>query len=82
MQRETRIPGDLYHTVYEYIYPRSCSMTSMIYIAPADVRDYAKAKGWALLKEASKDRLYVMTHSAFDHHQLVFPMDATAPDLL
>lgn len=54
----------------------------MIYIAPTDLRDYAKAKGWALLKEASKDRLYVMTHPAFEHHQLVFPMDATAPDFL
>lgn len=54
----------------------------MIYIPPTDVRDYAKAKGWALLKEAAKDRLYVMTHPAFEHHQLVFPMDATAPDYL
>lgn len=72
----------LYHTVYDCVYPRSCRMTSKIYIAPTDVRDYAKAKGWVLLKEAAKDRLYVMTHPAFEHHQLVFPMDATAPDYL
>jgi len=29
------------------------------FIAPTDLRDYAKAQGWVLLKEAAKDRLYV-----------------------
>jgi hypothetical protein len=33
-----------------------------------------------LLKEAAKDRLYVMTNPSFDRRQLVFPMDTTAPD--
>ena len=51
-------------------------------IAPTDLRDYAKAKGWVLLKEAAKDRLYVLSHPSFDRRQLVFPMDTTAPDYL
>ena len=49
-------------------------------IAPTNLRDYAKAQGWVLLKEAAKDRLYVMTNPRFDRRQLVFPMDTTAPD--
>lgn len=49
-------------------------------IAPTDLRNYAKAQGWVLLKEAAKDRLYVMTNPRFERRQLVFPMDTTAPD--
>ena len=49
-------------------------------IAPTNLRDYAKAQGWVLLKEAAKDRLYVMTNPRFARRQLVFPMDTTAPD--
>lgn len=49
-------------------------------IPPTDLRDYAKDQGWVLLKEAAKDRLYVMTNPSFDRRQLVFPMDTTAPD--
>jgi hypothetical protein len=49
-------------------------------IPPTDLRDYAKDHGWVLLKEAAKDRLYVMTNSHFSRRQLVFPMDTTAPD--
>ena len=49
-------------------------------IPPTDLRDYAKDKGWVLFKEAAKDRLYVMTNPHFEHRQLVFPMDTTAPD--
>ena len=49
-------------------------------IAPTSLRDYAKARGWQLLKEAARDRLYVMTNSNFEQRQLVFPMDTTAPD--
>lgn len=49
-------------------------------IAPTDLRDYAKAQGWTLLKEAAKDRLYVMNNPRFERRQLVFPMDTTAPD--
>ncbi len=49
-------------------------------IAPTDLRDYAKAKGWVLVKEAAKDRLYVLSNPVFDRRQIVFPMDTTAPD--
>ena len=49
-------------------------------IAPTDLRDYAKAEGWTLLKEAAKDRLYVMSNPRFQRRQLVFPMDTNAPD--
>jgi hypothetical protein len=49
-------------------------------IPPTDLRDYAKDLGWLLLKEAAKDRLYVMTNQRFAGRQLVFPMDTTAPD--
>lgn len=50
------------------------------FIAPTDLRDYAKAHGWILLKEAAKDRLYVLSNPQFERRQLVFPMDTTAPD--
>ena len=33
-----------------------------------------------LVKEAAKDRLYVLTNPSFDRRALVFPMDTTAPD--
>jgi len=49
-------------------------------IPPTDLRDYAKNQGWILLKEAAKDRLYVMANPHFERRQLVFPMDTTAPD--
>ena len=49
-------------------------------IPPTDLRDYAKDQGWVLLKEAAKDRIYVMTNPSFERRQLVFPMDTTAPD--
>ena len=49
-------------------------------IAPTALRDYAKAHGWTLLKEAAQDRLYVLSNPAYDKRQLVFPMDTTAPD--
>lgn len=55
-------------------------MNPEVFIAPTDLRDYAKAQGWALLKEAAKDRLYVMTNERFAGRQLVFPMDTSAPD--
>ena len=49
-------------------------------IAPTNLRDYAKAQGWVLIKEAAKDRLYVMSNPRFERRQIVFPMDTTAPD--
>ncbi len=55
-------------------------MNTDTFIAPTDLRDYAKAQGWVLLKEAAKDRLYVLTNPRFERRQLVFPMDTSAPD--
>ncbi|MFN9644861.1 MAG: hypothetical protein ACK6BG_07030 [Cyanobacteriota bacterium] len=49
-------------------------------ITPTGLRDYAKDRGWVQIKEAVKNRLYVMTNSLVASRQLVFPMDATAPD--
>jgi hypothetical protein len=49
-------------------------------IPPTGLRDYAKAQGWILFKDAAKDRLYVMANPRFERRQLVFPMDTTAPD--
>ena len=55
-------------------------MNPSIPIAPTELRDFAKVKGWSLVREAAKDRLYVMTNPHFAGRQLVFPMDTTAPD--
>ena len=55
-------------------------MKSNTPIAPTDLRDYAKSKGWVLVKEAAKDRLYVLSNPSYAPRQLVFPMDTSAPD--
>lgn len=55
-------------------------MSIEIPIAPTDLRDFAKARGWVLLPEAARDRLYVLTNPRFERRQLVFPMDTNAPD--
>ncbi len=46
-----------------------CRMNPEPVIAPTDLRDYAKARGWVLLKEAAKDRLYVMSNPRFERRQ-------------
>lgn len=51
-----------------------------INVNPIDLRDYAKALGWQMVPAALRDRLYVLNHASFTHRQLVFPMDADAPD--
>lgn len=53
---------------------------SLMTIAPSNIRDYARSKGWALLPEAIPDRLYVLQNPQVNHGQLAFPMDITAPD--
>lgn len=53
---------------------------NLMTIAPSNIRDYARAKGWALLPEAILDRLYVLQNPLVNHGQLAFPMDTTAPD--
>ncbi|HRI68371.1 MAG TPA: hypothetical protein PK156_29285, partial [Polyangium sp.] len=49
-------------------------------IDPADLRDFAKADGWVIVPEATRDRLFVLNHPQFAPRQLSFPMDTTAPD--
>ena len=54
--------------------------TTQVLIAPTDLRDYLKGKGWLVRPEALDDRLYVLENSQFERRQLIFPVDATAPD--
>jgi hypothetical protein len=49
-------------------------------IAPADVRDYAKARGWTLIPEAVRDRLYVLKNPRLQYRQIIVPIDADRPD--
>lgn len=55
-------------------------MNTGLTIAPTDLRDFLKSQGWSLLERALADRLYVLGHQQFPHRQMVFPMDAAAPD--
>jgi len=55
-------------------------MKNRLLVAPTDLRDYAKSRGWVLLPEAVQDRLFVLSNPQFELRQLVFPIDTTAPD--
>ena len=55
-------------------------MTTESHIAATAVRDYAKARGWTLVPEALKDRLYVMNHARYRPRQLVMAINEDAPD--
>ena len=55
-------------------------MSCELYISATDLRDYAKALGWVVDQKALHDRLYVLTNPRFERRQLVFPIEATAPD--
>jgi hypothetical protein len=55
-------------------------MNGRLSVSPTDLRDFAKARGWALLPDGGGDRLYVLQNARFPKRQLVFPMDTTAPD--
>lgn len=43
-----------------------------------DLRDFLKAQGWSLHKEALQHRYYAMSSALYPRRQLVFPMDITA----
>ncbi len=43
-----------------------------------DLRDFLKARGWFLQKEALQHRYYAMSSAQYPRRQLVFPMDITA----
>ena len=51
-------------------------------IAPTDLRDFLKSKGWFLVGEAIKDGLYVLNNPQYTRRQLAFPIDNSAPDYL
>lgn len=55
-------------------------MNTQVFVAPTDLRDYAKHRGWTLVPAPLGSRIYVMANPAFPRRQLVFPMDTTAPD--
>ena len=44
------------------------------------LREYAQARGWITLPQGEPDRLHVLSNPRFPRRQLVWPMDATAPD--
>lgn len=52
----------------------------MANIAPTQLRDLLKARGWQLIPQALNARLYALSHATYPSRQLVFPMDDTAPD--
>jgi hypothetical protein len=56
-------------------------MRRRLSISPTAVRDFAKARGWKVLDEGLRHRLFVMSNPEWEHTQLVFPIDDTAPDL-
>lgn len=49
-------------------------------ILPTDLRDFLKSSGWFGIDRGLADRLYVLENPAFPNRQLIYPMDATAPD--
>lgn len=51
-------------------------------IAPTDLRDFLKSQGWQLSPDGVNDRLFVLSNSNYPRRQLIFPIDAEAPDYL
>lgn len=50
------------------------------YIAPTDLRNFAKYLGWKQLNQALADGLYVLNNPAISKRQLIFPLNSDAPD--
>lgn len=55
-------------------------MNSTPEISPILIRDYAKAKGWKFIAEATNDGLFVLNHPTEKYTQIVFPVDSEAAD--
>lgn len=55
-------------------------MIDVFSVSATALRDYAKARGWKLVREAVDHRLFVLNHDAFRPRQLAFPIDESAPD--
>lgn len=49
-------------------------------IAPTDLLRFLQAHGWRMLDRARDFRKYAFSHQAYPRRQLVYPMDADAPD--
>ncbi|MEQ1637328.1 MAG: hypothetical protein ABL903_11600 [Methylococcales bacterium] len=49
-------------------------------IAPTDLKDFLKSRGWRLIDEAIKDGLYAFNNNLYDRRQLIFPIDDSVVD--
>lgn len=49
-------------------------------IAPTDLRDFLKSRGWSLIDEALKDGLYALNNEQYKRRQIIFPIDSSAVD--
>ncbi|MFU8788699.1 MAG: hypothetical protein ACNA7G_06700 [Methylobacter sp.] len=49
-------------------------------IAPTDLRDFLKSRGWRLIDAAIKDGLYALNNEQYKRRQLIFPIDDSAVD--
>lgn len=49
-------------------------------IAPTDLRDFLKSRGWRLIDAAIKDGLYVLNNDQYKRRQLIFPIDDSVVD--
>jgi hypothetical protein len=50
------------------------------YIAPTELRDFAKSLGWQQMPQALEDNLYVLNNPLLPRRQLVFPLNSDTPD--
>lgn len=51
---------------------------SKIDVTPIEIRDYAISIGWQLVKEATKDGLFVLNSPTESYRQLIFPIEPTS----
>ncbi|MGZ8137188.1 MAG: hypothetical protein ACXW1W_10720 [Methylococcaceae bacterium] len=49
-------------------------------IAPTDLRDFLKSRGWSLIDDALKDGLYALNNHQYKRRQLIFPIDNSTAD--
>jgi len=49
-------------------------------IAPTDLRDFLKSRGWFLIEDAIKDGLYALNNDQYKRRQLIFPIDNSTVD--
>ncbi len=49
-------------------------------IAPTDLKDFLKSRGWRLIDAAIKDGLYALNNDQYKRRQLIFPIDDSSVD--